>query len=250
MCDINGCTKSFASKTYLDKHMLRPHDANGVAAATPKPTRTYACDICDKVFKMKCNLKTHVASHTGEKPFACGKCDKAFVSRSHLKRHEKVHETYRCERPDCAFEADKWSLLRKHALTHKVRKNCPHCSREYVNDERFDAHVKAHELALKCPECGNCYSTKANLKAHFQAEHEGVTFKCTVDGCDKSFMYNQSLQQHLRNHNQPKLARVHVHKKVYAQELSGFVASKQDTDAIMAIDKNFRLTQLSESVAV
>jgi len=150
---------------------------------------------------------------------------------------------YRCEKVGCEFEADKWSLLRKHMLAHKARKSCPQCSREYVSDEKFDAHVRAHEMALKCPECGNCYTTKSNLKAHFKAEHEGVTFKCTFDGCDKSFMYNNSLQQHLRKHSQRKMPRVHVHKKVFAKELSGYTdMSKHEADKIMAADKDFRLS--------
>ena len=46
----------------------------------------FACDICRRSFKHKCNLTSHRRTHTGEKPYECEICKKAFISSSSLTR--------------------------------------------------------------------------------------------------------------------------------------------------------------------
>lgn len=55
------------------------------------PSRRYQCLECFKRFTRPSSLKTHMNSHTGNKPFVCnGKgCGKRFSVGSNLRRHEK-----------------------------------------------------------------------------------------------------------------------------------------------------------------
>lgn len=53
--------------------------------------KPHACEICDKKFSLKANLKRHMLTHTGENPFACTECTKKFKSRRALKLHLMIH---------------------------------------------------------------------------------------------------------------------------------------------------------------
>lgn len=58
------------------------------------------CKVCGKVFGKPYNLKSHMKSHSNEKPFECKVCGKHFARSHDKKRHELLHKgekNFKCE---------------------------------------------------------------------------------------------------------------------------------------------------------
>ncbi|VDC05723.1 unnamed protein product [Peniophora sp. CBMAI 1063] len=55
--------------------------------------KLHPCEVCGKAFPRPSGLKTHMNSHSGEKPFPCpvADCNKTFTVRSNAKRHLRTH---------------------------------------------------------------------------------------------------------------------------------------------------------------
>lgn len=58
-----------------------------------KKKNRYGCKFCSKLFSRPSSLRTHVNTHTGDRPFVCPyeNCSKEFNARSNMTRHYKSH---------------------------------------------------------------------------------------------------------------------------------------------------------------
>src|SRR5256885_4578034 len=56
-----------------------------------KPSITFQCTQCPKRFTRAYNLRSHLRTHTDERPFVCTVCGKAFARQHDRKRHEGLH---------------------------------------------------------------------------------------------------------------------------------------------------------------
>lgn len=106
-CTFDGCpTATFGCLTRndLSKHMLEAHgiiseetDFPDVSDPNPPPMNmqkhpaTFQCTLCPKRFTRAHNLRSHLRTHTDERPFVCIVCGKAFPRRHDQKTHEKLH---------------------------------------------------------------------------------------------------------------------------------------------------------------
>ncbi|KIV78736.1 hypothetical protein, variant [Exophiala sideris] len=64
---------------------------SGTSTRVQKHPATFQCNLCPKRFTRAYNLRSHLRTHTDERPFVCTVCGKAFARQHDRKRHEGLH---------------------------------------------------------------------------------------------------------------------------------------------------------------
>ncbi|GIC93835.1 putative C2H2 transcription factor Crz1 [Aspergillus udagawae] len=86
-------TSSIDSRNYIlgladpQRPGASPNDSKRVQ----KHPATFQCNLCPKRFTRAYNLRSHLRTHTDERPFVCTVCGKAFARQHDRKRHEGLH---------------------------------------------------------------------------------------------------------------------------------------------------------------
>lgn len=80
---------------------------------------------CQKIFKQKNNLTTHIRVHTKIKPYKCSlaDCNKSFSTSGNLKAHQNIHtgmRKYKCYYEDCNREYYLFYRYRIHIRAHVI----------------------------------------------------------------------------------------------------------------------------------
>ncbi|KAJ2941067.1 hypothetical protein O0L34_g13196 [Tuta absoluta] len=80
-CD--QCEKGYVNNWSLKEHQRLIHEGY-------KRPLKYPCPMCDKIFDRQHILKSHIRTHTGERPYQCSKCPAAFSQAGILGTHMKL----------------------------------------------------------------------------------------------------------------------------------------------------------------
>ena len=228
-CD--DCGKKFGYKWNLKSHVkkckrtdIQEENANGKEKVN-LPTKLkkafqlndediFICDICEKRFKNKYNLKEHMSCvHSEARPFKCEDCSSSFKMDNHLKKHiTRVHnftkknlkyhsniKNYQCG--ICSKTFKRSSALNIHAMSiHTNAKDfeCDLCSRKFKDKYSLKQHKKIIHLSIrkfKCDVCPMKFKTSSGLNKHKLKHSEIRKYKC--DLCESAFKFNSTLKNHM-----------------------------------------------------
>ncbi|EPY50312.1 RNA polymerase III transcription factor tfiiia [Schizosaccharomyces cryophilus OY26] len=201
-CTYEGCSSSF----YTLQHLLR-HE---VIHKKPKP---YVCtwEGCSQRFVKHQQLRLHIANeHTHASPFPCthAGCTQGFSTKQKLQNHiSRIHEkvvTYKCPHESCIDSPgfEKWSQLQGHIREAHVP-TCSLCGRRFRSAAHLRHHVTLHMTTLeerksfKCSYegCSKSFTRSSALRKHNHVIHEGaLPFSCP--NCGTKFGYKHMLQRH------------------------------------------------------
>ena len=87
-------TSAVNSRDYISKSPVLKHlNVSPSYQSTPvqKSLAVYRCNLCPKKFTRAYNLRSHLRTHTEERPFFCTVCGKAFARQYDRQRHENLH---------------------------------------------------------------------------------------------------------------------------------------------------------------
>ncbi len=149
--------KDFSNAVDADLNAEVPHGEENKPAESQvsQKRRFWTCDICDKQFTRKANLRTHCESvHSGRK-YQCDICLAKYSREWYLTEHKtKVHSI--TSLPVC-------------------KKKCLFCDSVLDNMALMQCHVRECHMTgerYQCPTCPTTFKTKVALKRHMKALHK------------------------------------------------------------------------------
>ncbi|KAK7487447.1 hypothetical protein BaRGS_00021288 [Batillaria attramentaria] len=169
----NTCGKAFKTLYGITTHRSSLGEGGGCRGTTGK--QKLMCEVCGHEFSSKVTLKSHMVTHTSDRPFKCRMCEATFRHYKSRYNHEKTH-------------------------TGKKEHVCSTCGKSFYQKSNLVIHTYTHseERNWKCKWCSKAYPSEQGLRRHEKAHIDLKPYKCSL--CPADFRLAHRLTMHLNNH--------------------------------------------------
>ncbi|XP_023939879.2 zinc finger protein 62 isoform X3 [Bicyclus anynana] len=229
-----ACGKKFIAPSILSRHKCNHTCLTAqqldVHAKIHEVQGPFVCDICNKSFNWKSNLKRHMSIHLNIRLHKCDTCEREFhrkeslrchITRKHygvktepkgeiftLKQNEDGTRKYKCKKCEKCFKST--TEVRTHntfvhlKMSRPNHARCRICNVEVSIRDRVSHMEKEHgKPPPTCGACGKKFTTPALLLRHQKQFHlRERDHKC--DKCDYASLTAYHLNLHKKIHEEER----------------------------------------------
>lgn len=209
-------------------------------------TANIDCESCDKKFKSRNHLLTHIQRVHNKIEFTCEKCNRKFSSENSLNQHLKQNnctgefKCLFCEKIlPTKIRLDAHMISHSHSKDDKKMYSCDICHKEFITLANVNIHKrKVHEDIKNslCTICGLSLYDKSQLKQHMMSHSSERPFKCNQ--CEATFRHFNDVAVHNRLHtgerpfqckfcDQKFIANTNMTKHLKAKHFEEYVKSRK-----------------------
>ena len=195
------------------------------------PNSQVKCNVCEKIFQHKLQLRQHRRVHRGKRP--CTNCGKEISGATDMSTHRKdCMKDYKFKCTICEFKTSrnyhlKDHLRKMHTVTPTMGYSCNHCDFIASAKVHLNTHVSKDHPKFPCIICGKRLKKAVTLERHIMLSHD-KQFPCLT--CGKTFPKADTLETHIiLSHDKDEIVRrKEGKKKTYPCSNCDYVADRKD----------------------
>ncbi|KAG5667302.1 hypothetical protein PVAND_015288 [Polypedilum vanderplanki] len=203
------CERNYSKKTSLLHHIQMWHTENG---------EIFECE-CGASFKTQKRLRYHKRNTHEQGSYECHECNKFYKSKHLLKTHIAMIHRDKIPCTICGKEVAEGHLMKDHMKRHLSANHiCKTCGEKFSTREGLLKHEREIHFLVKglhfCKDCGKELSSARALKRHILRLHtETEKVKCCVEECKYETGQKDDLVKHLKTQHK-ELSEEKLQKKI------------------------------------